>query len=109
MKVDFKERAEWLADKMQLAGEDIQARREAIIEAFLKTFAGEVQRAQQLVIAGPCGCGFAKVAMPDSIDSGTTLDCLGCGAEIVVDVWTPEVRTKFFEVYAKGLLYVEAE
>jgi methylaspartate ammonia-lyase len=109
MNIDFDERAKWLADRMVLAGGDIQERRVAIIEAYLKTLAQEVLQAQRLVLSGPCDCGFAKVEMPDYLDSGTTLDCLGCGAEIVIDVWTPEVRTKFFEVYAKGLLHVEAE
>ena len=100
---DYNERAEWLADKMDLTGTDIKERREAIIEAYLKTFAREVRQAQRLSISGPCNCGFAKVVMPDSIDSGTTLKCLGCDAEIVVDVWTPEVRAEFFAAYEKGL------
>jgi hypothetical protein len=40
---DFKERAAWLADRMVLAGKDIQDRRKVIIEAYLKTFADEVK------------------------------------------------------------------
>ena len=106
---DYNERAEWLADKMALTGTDIQERRKVIIEAYLKTFATEVRQAQRLLISGPCNCGFAKVVMPDSIDSGTTLKCLGCGAEIVVDVWLPEVRAEFFAAYEKGLANGEAE
>lgn len=101
--MNLAEQTVWLADKMALTGTDIQERREAIIEAFLKTFAAEVRRAQRLSISGPCNCGFAKVVMPDSIDSGTTLKCLGCDAEIVVDVWTPEDRAEFFAAYQKGL------
>jgi hypothetical protein len=107
--IDFKERAEWLADKMALTGTDIKERREAIIESYLKTFAWEAMAQQKLVVSGPCDCGFAKVEMPDYIDSGTTLKCLGCEAEIVVDVWRPEDRTQFFAIYEKGLANGEAE
>jgi hypothetical protein len=62
-----------------------------------------------LRLVGPCQCGFGKVEMPDYLDSGTVLKCLECDAEIVVDVWSPEARTKFFAIYEKGLADAETK
>ena len=55
----------------------------------------------KIAIIGACECGIAHIDVPDSIDSGSTFRCEN-NHTIIFDVWNPEQRKEFFDLYALG-------
>lgn len=84
---------EFRFDVKKKKNDPMMAAEKRAFDVLVKWFESQPEYIKAIAIIGACPCGIAKIAVPDSIDSGATFQCMD-GHDIVFDVASPEIRSE---------------
>ncbi len=61
---------------------------------------------EYIAVCGGCKCGIGYIEVPDSLDSGTTIECVECQEPMIFDISNEVSRKKLYAEPSTKLMYI---